>query len=187
MPLYHFFVVKVLHKNLSNKWLSVSHGLVSAISELGAAFLFFVFVVPKLTLVQLIGFGTAAGAVEAIILPFMQNPLKGTPLEEHSSEVIQRSSTNNLIPWMSVLERVLALFPHIATRGLVYISYISGNVIPAILAVVTFALIDGRVYFAHLEKWPFDNIQVLGKIYTYIALVAIFQTFLFAFCYFYIM
>jgi hypothetical protein len=187
MPFYHFFVVNVLHKKLSNQWLSVSHGLISAISELGAAFLFFVFVVPKLTLVQLIGFGAAAGAVEAIILPFMQNPLKGTPLEDHLSEVIKKSSSNVMIPWMAVLERVIALFTHIATRGLVYISFVSGNIIPAILAVVTFASIDGRGYFAHLEKWPFDNITVLKKIYIYFALIAIIQSILFVTFYFYLL
>lgn len=187
LPLYHFIVVRVLHMKFSNRWLGVSQGFISAISELGSAFLFFVFVVPKLTLVQLIGFGTAAGAVEAIILPFMQNPLKGTPLEAHLSEVIQRSSTNNLIPWMAVLERLFALPLHIGTRGLVYISFISGNIIPAILAVMAFASIDGRAYFAHLEKWSFDNLQVLGKIYTFIAIVAIIQALLFAFCYYKLM
>ena len=187
IPIYHFFVVKLLHGKLSNLWLSVSHGLVSAISELGAAFLFFVFVVPKLTLVQLIGFGAAAGAVEAIMLPFIQNPLKGTPLEEHTSEVIQRSSASSLIQWMSVLERALALSPHVAARGLVYISFISGNIVPAVLGVLTFASVDGRVYFALLEKWPFDNIRVLMKIYRYIALVAFFQTVMFVCFYYYLM
>lgn len=145
------------------------------------------FVVPKLTLVQLIGFGTAAGTVEAIILPFMQNPLKGTPLEAHSSEVIQKSSDNSLIQWMSVIERLLALFLHIGTRGLVYISFISGNIIPAILAVITFALVDGRAYFAHLEKWSFDDFRVLCKIYTFLAILAISQALLFAFCYYKLM
>jgi hypothetical protein len=88
-----------------------------------------------------------------------------------------------LIPWLSALERLLALLPHIATRGLVYISFISGNIIPAILAVGTFAVIDGRVYIGHLEKWPFDSVQVLTKIYIYLAVIGIFQTFLFAYCY----
>lgn len=186
LPVYHLFVVRLLHGKLSNVWLSVSHGFVSAISELGAAFLFFIFVVPELTLAELIGFGIAAGAVEAIMLPFIQNPLKGTPLEEHSSEVLQRSSANRLIPWMSVLERALALLPHVATRGLVYISFISGNMIPAVLAVLTFALIDGRAYFAHLEKWSFDDIGVLVQIYRDLALVGISQTLLFALFYYYL-
>lgn len=187
IPLYRYFVVKVLHGRLSNWSLSISHGLVSALSELGAASLFFIFVVPELTLAQLIGFGTAAGAVEAIMLPFIQNPLKGTPLEEHSAEVIQRSSASRLIPWMSVLERTLAFFPHVAARGLVYISFISGNPVPAILAVLTFASIDGRAYFGHLEKWQFDNIRVLGRIYRELAVIGIAQTILFAGFYYYLM
>jgi hypothetical protein len=187
MPLYHFVVVRVLHARLPNTWLGVSQGFVSAMSELGAAYLFFLFVVPSLTLPQLIGFGTAAGAVEAIMLPFIHTPLKGTPLEAHSSEVFQRSSADRLIPWMAVMERALALLAHVASRGLVYISFISGNIVPATLAVLTFASIDGRAYFAHLEKWPFDDIRVLTRIYRYIALVALGQALLFVVCYHFLM
>lgn len=187
MPLYHLIVVKLLHGRLSNVWLSVSQGFVSAVSELGAALLFFFFVVPDLTLEQLIGFGTAAGAAEAVMLPFIRNPLEGTPLEEHSAEVLERSSASNLIDWMSVLERALAMFPHIAARGLVYISFVTGSVFPALLALLGFAALDGRGYFAHLEKWPFDNIQVLSKLYRYVAFVGISQTLLFALLYHYLM
>jgi hypothetical protein len=152
--------------------------------SLARPLLFFIFVIPDMTLAQLIGFGVAAGAVEAIMLPFIQNPLKGTPLEDHSSEVILRSSGNKLIPWMSVLERALAMFPHVAARGLVYITFVSGNIVPAVLAVLTFASIDGRGYFAHLEKWPFDDVRMLGRLYAELALVAISQTLLFAFFYY---
>jgi len=183
MPIYHFFVVKVLHRRMSHAWLSASQGVVSAISELGAALLFFVFVVPDMTLAQVIGFGAAAGAVEAVMLPFIRNPLTGTPLGEHAGEVIERASENSLIEWMSVLERVLAMFPHVASRGLVYISFATGNIGPALIAVSGFALIDGRAYFAHLEKWKFDDIRVLGTLYRFIALVGISQTFLFVLLY----
>lgn len=37
MPLYHVFVVRLLHPKLTNLWLAVSQGIVSAFSELGAA------------------------------------------------------------------------------------------------------------------------------------------------------
>jgi hypothetical protein len=187
MPLYHLVVVKLLHGKLTNVWLSLSQGLVSAVSELGASLLFFFFVVPDMTLVQLIGFGTAAGAAEAVMLPFIRNPLKGTPLEQHAEEVLERSFASWLIEWMSVLERVLAMFPHIAARGLLYISFATGNVIPGVLAVAGFASLDGRAYFAHLEKWPFDNMQVLGRLYRYVALVGITQALLFAILYHYLM
>ena len=152
-------------------------------SELGAALLFFFFVVPDMTLAQVIGFGTAAGAAEAVMLPFIGNPLKGTPLEEHSAELLERSSANKLIEWMSVVERMLAMFPHVAARGLLYISFATGNVIPGVLAVVGFASLDGHAYFAHLEKWPSDNIGVLAGLYRFIALVGVLQTVLFALLY----
>ncbi len=172
MPVYHLLVVRILHARLSHRWLSAAHGLVSAISELGAAVLFFVFVLPPLTLAQLIGFGVSAGAVEAIMLPFIQNPLKGTPLGEHASEMIEKSFESKLIPWMAVIERILAFVPHVAARSLVYISLVSGNWLPALLGIATFASIDGRAYYAHLEKWSFDQVKVLGKLYVNLAVVA---------------
>lgn len=187
MPLYHLFVVKVLHGRLSHLWLSVVQGLVSSISELTAALLFFVFVVPDLNLTQLLGFGVSAGAVEAIMLPFIQNPLKGTPVGEHASEVINKSSSSPLIAWMAVVERAIAFIPHVAARGLVYISLVTGNLIPALIAVLTFASIDGRAYYAHLEKWPFDQIRVLGRIYMNIAVIAVFQAVCFAGLYYLLM
>lgn len=187
LPLYHLIVVRLLHGRLSNTWLSVSHGFVSAVSELGAALLFFAFVVPDLTLAQVVGFGVAAGAVEAVMLPFMRNPLKGTPLEEHSAEALEKSSHSTLIAWMSVLERMLAMVPHIAARGLVYVSFATGNVLPACLALLGFASIDGRAYFAHLEKWQFDDIRVLAGLYRFIAVVGLSQALLFALLYYRLM
>lgn len=187
MPIYHFIVVKMLHGRLSNFWLSVSQGLVSALSELGSAFLFFVLVVRTMTLTQLIGFGVAAGAVEAVMLPFIQNPLKGTPLEKHSSEVSERSSTDRLIPWMAVLERGLAFLPHVASRGLLYISFSTANIVPGLLGILTFASIDGRAYYAHLERWQFDNLQVLAGIYRYLGFVGAFQTVCFGLFYHFLM
>ncbi len=175
MPLYHLFVVKVLHGKLSHRWLSVVQGLISAISELGAAWLFFFFVLPDLSLAQLIGFGVSAGAVEAIMLPFIQNPLKGTPVGEHASEMMDKSSSSKVIPWLAVIERILAFVPHVAARGLVYVTFASGNPAPALLGLLTFASIDGRAYYAHLEKWPFDQVRVLGRLYANLAIIAVIQ------------
>lgn len=61
-------------------------------SELGAALCFFFFVVPELTLAELVGFSVAAGSMEAIVLPFMKNPLQGTPLEGHAEETSAMAS-----------------------------------------------------------------------------------------------
>lgn len=172
LPLYHLLVTKILHKKLSNKPLAFSQGAISALSELGAAWGFFFFVVPELTLAELIGFGLAAGSVEAIILPFMKNPLEGTPLESHAEETSKKASESIAIQWLAVAERVLASLVHTATRGLTYISCSTGNPVPIVLAIVGFASIDGRAYYAHLEKWQFDNVQILAKFYRFLGVVA---------------
>jgi len=144
-------------------------------------------VVPELTFVELIGFGLAAGSVEAIILPFMKNPLEGTPLEAHAEETGKKASENMAIQWLGVVERVLASLVHTATRGLTYISYFTGNLVPLAIALVGFASIDGRAYYAHLEKWQFDNTQVLVKFYRYLGVVACSLILFFVSLYYYLM
>lgn len=76
---------------------------------------------------------------------------------------------------MGVLERLLAYLPHIGVRGLVYVGVVTKNVLPILLAVVTFAAIDGRAYYAHLQKWAFDDPRVLGKFYLYFGAVGCLQ------------
>jgi len=173
LPVYHILVARFLHKRLSNFWLSVCQGFISAFSELGAAFAFFMLIVPKLSLAQLVGFGAGAGAVEAIMLPFIKNPLRGTPLEEHASELIEKSESKLSIQWMSVPERVWASIIHIATRGLVYLAIITANFIPALIAVCIFAAADGRAYYALLQGWRFDDLHVLGRFHAYLVALAL--------------
>lgn len=173
MPIYHFVVVKFLHKKLSHKWLGAVQGLVSAFSELGSAFIFFRFFLSELTLPQLIGFGVAAGAVESIVLPFVGNPLSGTPLEKHTGELEKKMDSNIKMQWMGVIERILALILHVFTRGLIYVSIITQAVFPGLIAIAAFGASDGRAYYALLEKWEFDNIKVLRKFYYYLTFIAL--------------
>lgn len=171
LPIYHLLVVKFVHKKFSHKWIATIQGIVSSFSELGATLFFFIFVVKELSFAELIGFGIAAGSIEAIILPFMKNPLEGTPLEQHSDETIKRSEENQAIQWMGVVERILASIIHVASRGLVYITYFTGNLFPIIFALLGFALVDGRAYYAHLEKWAFDDVKVLSKFYLFLGVI----------------
>lgn len=172
LPLYHLVVVRLLHGKLGNRWLALSQGLLSAFAELGAALGFFIFVVPDLSLAELIGFGVAAGSIEAIILPFMKNPLEGTPLESHAEETAVKASGDLPIQWLAVAERALASLLHAASRGLTYLSHSTGNPLPLLFAIAGFASVDGRAYFAHLEKWRFDDIRVLARFYRYLGAVA---------------
>ncbi len=172
LPLYHLLVTKFLHKRLSNTSLAFCQGVISACSELGAALGFFLFLLPKLTFAELIGFSVAAGSVEAIILPFMKNPLEGTPLESHAEETIKMGSQSMAIQWLAVAERIFATLVHTASRGLTYLSYSTGNLLPIVLAIIGFGCVDGRAYYAHLEKWRFDDIKVLTRFYRFLGVVA---------------
>jgi hypothetical protein len=184
MPLYHLLVVKFLHKRLSNKWLGIIQGLVSAFSELGSACIFFQFVLPNLSLPQLIGFGVAAGAVESIVLPFIGNPLTGTPLEKHTADMEQKISTGLSMQWMGLTERIIAMIIHVSSRGLIYISMTKFSILPGLIAILTFAAADGRGYYALLEKWAFDDIRVLRKFYFYLTIIALIQVSSFMLFYF---
>lgn len=176
--LYSGLVVPVLHKHLTRSWLAIAQGLVSAISELGAAALFFLFVVPKLSLTELIGFGAAAGIIEALVIPLMSivgiSVLGGTPVEKHAAE--QQAQDLNASPGavmiLPVVERGVTMTLHAASRALVYAATFLGNVAPALLAVSLFASIDGLAYYALLSKWKVHSCSIAIKFYALVAIAA---------------
>lgn len=172
LPLHHFVVERILRPRLGTSSLAAAHGALSAVSELAPAAAFFVYVVPHLTWWQLVGFGVGAGAVEAIILPFLANPLKGTSLEEHANDVFRRSATIPVIQWLSVLERIWAMLLQVSTRGLVGLSVYSGSPVPASLAVVGFGAVDAIAYYGHLRKWRFDLVPVLARVHLFLGVAA---------------
>lgn len=58
---------------------------------------------------------------------------------------------------------------------------------PALIAIITFAALDGRAYYAHLQKWAFDDVHVLRRFYSYFAAVALIQLSSFLLFYFIMM
>lgn len=172
IPLHHFVVERVLRPRLSNPALAATQGALSGVSELSAAAAFFVYVVPELSYWQLVGFGVGAGAVEAIMLPFVSNPFKGTRLGEHADEVFRASSTDRAVHWLSVLERIWAMLLQVSTRGLVYLSVASHNPAPACVALAGFSVVDGSAYYWHLQKLRFDSVPVLARIHGFLGLIA---------------
>lgn len=175
LPLYHLVIVRLLHPRLSTVWLGFANGMVSALGEMGAAVVFLLFLLPDLTLVQAIGFGVGAGAVEAIVLPFI-NPFKGTPMESHAGSVPQTATTR----WFGLLERGLAMVTHVATRGLLWVGITGGGIVPLFVAFVSFGALDGAAYYGHLEKWPFHEPRIFRRVYLLFSAVALFQALMFA-------
>ena len=160
--------------------ISVIHGFLSALAELGVAAAFFVFVWHPSTMPQLIGFGAGAGMAEAVMLPFMTNPFKGSTLEPHSTDVFTRSAGAAVIQWLNVLERVWATLLHVSSRGLVYMTMTSASPLPAVIAVCGFASVDGMAYYGLLQKWRFDELRTLARVHACVGGVAAALTIAFA-------
>jgi hypothetical protein len=178
--LYSDLVVPVLHERLSPVWLATAQGFISAISELGAAALFFWPVIPGLSFPELIGFGAAAGIVEALFLPLMSiggiNILSGTPVERTgvertSAEQWQDAgATPVAVMVFPLVERGLTMALHTSSRALVYAAMVLGNVVPALLAVSLFAAVDGTAYYALLKQWKVLSFAVGIRFHALVAL-----------------
>ncbi len=84
---------------------------------------------------------------------------------------------------MGLIERIIAYFIHIFSRGLVSISKVTGNLLPVIIAFIAFASADGKGYYDLLEKRDFTDIKKLEKFYYYLMIIALILTLSFVFSY----
>ena len=104
---------------------------------------------------------------EAVMVPLMTNPFKGSAVEAHATDVFTRSADAHLIQWLKVLERIWATLLHVSSRALVYLTVASANPVPAAVAVCGFACVDGMAYYGLLEKWRFDQGATLARVHAY--------------------
>jgi hypothetical protein len=181
VPVYQLLVERILRPRMATLPLAAVQGFVSAISELGAAALFLIFVVPPLTWWQVVGFGTGAGACEAIMVPFISNHLKGTSLEGHMEDVRRASAGRPAVRWLGVLERTWAMLLQVSTRGLVYLSIVSGSPGPALAGAAGFGAVDGTAYYWLLKGWRFDSLPVLVRVHAFLGVAACVMTAVFLF------
>lgn len=175
--LYSGLVVPVLHKHLAPLWLAGAQGVVSAISELGAAALFFWLVIPELSFPELIGFGATAGIVEALFIPLMSiggiNLLSGTPVERIGTEQWHDLGATPLaVMAFPLVERGLTMGLHTSSRALVYAAMVLSDVGPALLAVSLFAAVDAAAYYALLKRLKVLRFVIAIRFYTLVALSA---------------
>ncbi len=182
--LYSGIVVPVLHKHLAPLWLASAQGFVSAISELGAAALFFWLVIPELSFPELIGFGATAGIVEALVIPLMSiggiNLLSGTPVERIGAEQWHDLGATPLaVMAFPLVERGLTMALHTSSRALVYAAMILSNVGSALLAISLFAAVDAAAYYALLKQLKVLRFAIAIRFYAFVALSVGIQTLLF--------
>ena len=110
---------------------------------------------------------------EAVMMPFISNPFKGSALEAHTEEVFTRSANASLIQWLNVLERVWATLLQVSSRALVYLAIASANPVPAAVAICGFAGVDGMAYYGLLQKWRLDQGPTLLRVHASVGIVAI--------------
>ena len=108
----------------------------------------------------IICFGLAIGSLETIIVASSKDNdlLKGTALETRSEKLVEylynlqgcKYYIFNIV--FPIIERVMATFLHISTRGLVFITIITGCIIPTLIALVVFIIADGLLgYYYYLS------------------------------------
>ncbi len=99
----------------------------------------------------MIAFGTAIGSLEMLLVVFSRGDelLRGTVLEGPAARMralteratgIERLLLQLLYPF---LERVMAMLIHVATRGLLFITLVTGHILPLLAALLIFVLADG--------------------------------------------
>ena len=176
MLVYHALIRRLRHDDSSILRISALNGLVSGVTELGLALVFFVFL-KNLTFEQVVAFGIGIGTIEAYVVATASNPLKGTALESASQQleaiVSSLPGARRLIYGYALpyAERLIATVIHVGTRGLVYVSYRSGDPMPFALALLVFFVADGLLGYRLLHQGKLANLTVLAR--TYAALLGL--------------
>lgn len=177
MALHATVMKRFTREQLATRKVAFLSGLVSGATELGLAALFLSFL-GELTFWQVVAFGTGIGAVEAWVVATTPDLLKGTVLEEgvrSLESAIANLPAGQRFVWealVPILERVLALVGHVATRGLIYVACRTFDVLPALLALLAFVLLDGVLAFRTLLHPGPDQIRRLVQFYVWFTLIA---------------
>lgn len=136
-------------------------GIVSAVTELGAAACFLWSA--KLRLPDVLAFGVGIGTFEALF-----TVLLGW-LEGLDGVVTSPGHRFAFVGGFFLLERLLALIGHTASRVLLYIGLCQKWLLPAFLSVVLFSLVDGAAAYGILAKWDWDDAGLLMRFYLFLA------------------
>jgi hypothetical protein len=149
-------------------------GVLSASCELGAAAIAFGVVFPHLTLVEALGFGAGAAAVEAVMVSLIENVHAGGPNADlvASQIAVMREGPQWVPSMIGFADRGIATILHIACRGLLFAGIATGRVWPAAVAFAVFTSVDGFVMYALRSGWKFGHAGVAARLYGALAVMA---------------
>ncbi len=176
MAVYHLVIRRVARGFPRSNAAAIMNGLSSGLCELGAAMAAFLYL-GKMSIPQIISFGVGIGSFEAWLVASIPDLLKGTGLEagvkklEHLIKGLEPSQRRLYELYLPVLERLLAGMVHVGTRTMVYVSFITQELLPAVGSLAIFVLIDGWLAFRLLMS-PEPSLHQLRQLYVWMAALA---------------
>ena len=189
MIAHQLIVIPLRNKNKSILLPSFVNGLISGLTELFAAYSIILLMKDKFVFDYnaIISFGLAIGSLEILIVAFSKGNdlLKGTALEKSSEKLIKYLENlqgvkyyiyNFLLP---IFERVMATFIHISTRGLVFITIITGNAVPFLVALSVFIIADGFLGYNYYISGKLATGKGLIRSFIYILVLTVAVTVVF--------
>lgn len=177
---------------------AVVQGVVSAVTELGAAGLYLAVVTSggatptgpavasavasiDLSLIDIVGFGVGAGSAEAFYVLLLG--VLGPQADDEELQAWLRGARLSLCVRYAVpVERLFALIGHTGARGLLYVALLHGPLAGAVWALSSaafFVLIDGVAVYGHLQKWRWHDPVVCRRAHSFFALLSVAECALF--------
>jgi hypothetical protein len=149
--------------------LAVVAGVLSGLAELGIAFLMLYLLIPLENVAVLIAFGVGAGSIEVLYLLLILTPREVQRALESGSLRLrdQASPPPPGVALWSILERAYATVIHTTTRGLVAVSILGSNPLPALLGLLAFTLVDGAASFGDLRGWNWQDTRILRRFHAF--------------------
>ena len=186
---HHFVVVPLQRKKKNVISISFINGFISGFFELLASYLLIILTISKYDYDynSIICFGLAIGSLETIIVARSKgyDLLKGTSLEETSRKALEYLESvkgvnhyifNLILP---VVERIIATFLHISTRGLIFVTIITGNALPALIALLVFIIADGVLGYYYNISGKLATGRGYVQLHVYLFILALVNTIVF--------
>jgi len=143
---------------------ATTNGIISAVSELGPAALVLLFIgTSNVNVPDIMLYAVSAGVTELLIIS-----VYGL-LEKRETETVERwevsARQSFFVRYIFPIERLVALFGHIGSRGLVCVALIKGYMWPIAIAVITFSITDGLAHYGTLKKWDWFHESIIKNFF----------------------
>lgn len=163
-------VTSLLHHLFLDTWplsaQAVVDGAVSALTELAAAACFLW--KAKLRWVDALAFGAGIGAFEALFV------LAVGYLEVLETKPVPPDPLY-FIDAFFLIERVVALVGHTASRLLIYVAVLKKWLWPALICFVLFSIIDGAASYGIGAEWDWENATVMSRFLGLVGVVGLIE------------